>query len=238
MSSEISVRQAVDSDWEEISGIEQRWRRENVEPLSRETFDMWLSVHPQGFLVGEVDGSIISHSYFECIQFDPADVGVVSGWDRVFTRSYDEPMHDRKGNATLIMNAVTVPNTNGGLVVVNRIMELANEWGKEWFTTIPRMPELRDHYNQCVAHVGHELDPVTVAEWHCVLSMQEVQAPIWSGILGRVEGLSLPAPEKPASVVARFAGKKLGVTLVDVIKSGYPDPPSMNLAALCIKKLR
>jgi hypothetical protein len=238
MSSEIRVRQAVASDWDQISSIEQRWTRENVEPLSRETFDMWLSVHPQGFLVGEVDGSIISHSYFECVEFDPADVGVVSCWDRVFTRSYDESMHEPNGNATLIMNAVTVPNTNGGLVVVNRIMELASEWGKEWFTTIPRMPELREHYNKCVAHAGHELDPVQVAEWHCVRSMQMVGAAVWLEMQTRVANVSYPDPEKPASVVARFAGKKLGCTLCEVIKSGYPDPPSMNLAALCIKRLR
>jgi hypothetical protein len=230
----ILVRQAVEADWPEMEAIEQRWRRENVEPLSRKTFDVWMSTHPEGFLVGvNPDGSICSHSYFECLQFSPDSLSD-PGWDKVFTRPYAQPQHDRFGNAALILNAVTISGTSGGLAVVNRIMELVREWGKEWLTTIPRMPGLLEYYNSVNAPQFNDRE---VAAFYAVRSMNLVGAQVFPEITARVRHMNLPNPTQSDQVVARFAGRKLGMALCDIVSSGYEDPPSMNLAALCIKRL-
>jgi hypothetical protein len=234
-SSGILVRQATEPDWPQMEAIEQaRWKGQGVEVLSRTTFDLWMSTHPEGFLVGvNSDGSICSHAYFECLQFSPDNLHE-PGWDKIFTRPYDQPHHDHHGNATLILNAVTVPGTSGGLVVVNRIMELAAEWKKEWFTTIPRMPGLLAY---CNSVNPSELSARDIASFYAVRSMSLVGAQVSPKIADRVKNMNLPDPTEPDQVVARFAGRKLEVALFDIVSSGYQDPPSMNLAALCIKRL-
>src|SRR5437868_283414 len=98
MRSHFKVRPVRESDWPAIRDIEERWRAENVEPLSEATFALWLRTHPEGFLLAEdAGGQIWAHAYGEYLAFDLGRLGRADADYGIFTRPYHQPGHNPAG---------------------------------------------------------------------------------------------------------------------------------------------
>lgn len=232
------ARRVLQSDWDAVSEIESRWRQDGVSPMSRHTFNQWLGTNPEGFIIAEDESGLpCGHVYCESLQFDPEGIGEPN-WDSLFTRPYEETHHNLEGNSCLILNIVASPGNSAGILLVNAIIALAKDQGQEWLIAIPRMPGLADYRHACEEEVKGSLPDVEIiAAKYAVGSMLQVNAPVNHRILERTRRVNLPEPRKPDPVVAKFAGRRAGMTLYEIIKSGYSDPVSLDLAAFCLRRL-
>ncbi len=235
---DLMVRPAKERDWPAILEIEQRWQRDNVEPLSEKIFRLWMRTHPEGFLVA-VDGrgEVCAHAYVECVSFSYGQFKAGESRE-IFTRPYGSPRHNPDGNSVLVLNIAAVSGSGGGVAALSGVTELARAWGKQRVFYIPRMPGLSAYLQACRSWTQAALpDKKSIAAYYAVNSMRAVGAAVDTAIAARVKDLELPPVEKPDQVLARFIGRELGGELWEIIDSGYSDPLSLDLAALCVKTL-
>lgn len=234
----LPVRRVELSDWLEVSLIEDRWRSQGVEPLSRQVFETWIQTNQNGFVAAiDAKGSICGHAYGELINFSPHDLH-----DReklkIFSRPYYQPHHNPHGNSLLALNVVAIPGSFGGQAALSALTTDAMVSGKEWVIYLPRMPGLATYIESVSEFVKERnLDMKSVITFYAVTSMRLVGADVNSVLSKLVEDLKLPLPNEPDQVLARFVGARLHASLVDLVTTGYEDPKSMNYAGLCIRKL-
>ncbi|MCK5579020.1 MAG: hypothetical protein KAI63_05805 [Planctomycetes bacterium] len=204
------IRTATPADLDAIMRVERDWPLEQRAPV--EKFQARLERFPEGFLLGEVEGRVVSASTSTLANYDSADLTSFHSWEKCTNNGYLYPLTDRRDyNALFIVSNGILKEYRGREIrekIIKAFLQLAARLGMAWTVTGAMLPG----YDQYCREYGE----ISAADY-------------------AFKQLSDGAPRDPT--LRKLAS--LGLKLPDqdhIIKNYYSSPASRDYGALLVNQ--
>ncbi len=235
--SEIIVRQAKPRDVLGVLSVEQKtWEHLGTTVYTKDHFETWLDVHPEGFLVAEFEGQIVGYTHGQKMNLSLTEDSIAkfTSCDEMTDYGFTRKTHDPNGNSLYGISTTSIKR-GAGKCLHREQYNLTKKWGLIYCFGFPRISGFAAYIEE-LENLGvcGKMTPEfekEIALWYAIECAKMVNGKIWD-ICPRQPELKLPKPKKPDPVLTIHI-KNPGHGLAAVIPNFMKDPQSKNFATLC-----
>lgn len=138
----IIIRKARSEDWPEFKRIDETgFSGSGFEIITKEQFDSWLNVYPDGFLMAEKDGKVGGYIYYQCCDFDPTNENDNRNFDEMTDFGYSIKTHNIDCHGLYVVSVASVVGGMGKMLIEHGI-NTAKKMNKKYFSGACRIPSL------------------------------------------------------------------------------------------------
>lgn len=140
----ITIKNGTLEDYPAFAEAEKKaWQGSGVYIISREQYETWLRVFPEGLLIAMKEDRVCGHIFSQVCHFNPLNKNDNRSWDEMTDRGYAETTHKLDGNC-LYTVSFSASIAGAGKLLARKGFQLAAHLGLEWYSGVCRMPGLNE----------------------------------------------------------------------------------------------
>lgn len=141
----IIIRRAKKNDFLDFQKMESKaWKGSGIPIISKDIFNTWLKVYPEGFWVATVNGVLSAHIYFQICYFDPFDENDNRNFNSITDHGYSTNTHDINGNCLYVVSVSSI-HPGAARKIINNTILLTDQMLKEYYAGTCRMAGLKSY---------------------------------------------------------------------------------------------